>query len=154
MNMNIFIDNLLRVQEGATSKVLRHMSHHHLGMPRIVIDTHHLKIVVNHYHLMIIIDQSHLMIIIDKSHHMPVIDKEPPMIFDDTPHDMLMMQEDDHLDMKRPRLLQSTTPIIWCIPSLAPPPKWHLQDRHHMRRIPMVCNMKLHQETSWWQVPR
>jgi hypothetical protein len=41
----IFINTLLRVQEGATSKVLRHMSHH-LGMPRIVIYTHHLMIAI------------------------------------------------------------------------------------------------------------
>ena len=71
----IFIDNLHRVQEGITSKVLRHMSHHRLGMPRIVIDTNLLRIIVDHYHLMTVIDKSHLMIIIDKSLLMPVIDK-------------------------------------------------------------------------------
>jgi hypothetical protein len=45
LNM-MYIDTPLRVQEGATRKALRNMSHH-LGMPRIVIDTHHFIIVVN-----------------------------------------------------------------------------------------------------------
>jgi hypothetical protein len=41
----IFIDTLLRAHQGATSNMLRHMSHH-LGMPRIVIYTHHLMIAI------------------------------------------------------------------------------------------------------------
>ncbi|KAK1602018.1 hypothetical protein QYE76_027123 [Lolium multiflorum] len=81
----IAIDTLLRAQEGATSKVPSYMNHH-LGMLRIVIDTRHLMIVVDHHHLMFAINQ-HL-----------------PRIFDDTPQDMVMMQEDESLDMKRPRL--------------------------------------------------
>ena len=117
----IFIGTILRVQEGATSKVLRHMSHH-LGMPRIIIDTHHLMIIVDHHHLMNAIDTRRLMIVIDTSHHMTAIDKHHPMIFDDTPHDMVMRQDDDILDMKWPRETKSTTPIIWCLQSLAPQP--------------------------------
>ncbi|KAK1628073.1 hypothetical protein QYE76_002388 [Lolium multiflorum] len=99
----IAIDTLLRAQEGATSKVPSYMNHH-LGMLRIVIDTRHLKIVVDHHHLMIAIDMRHHMIIADTSHLMFAIDQHLPRIFDDTPQDMVMMQEDENLDMKRPRL--------------------------------------------------
>ncbi|KAK1617418.1 hypothetical protein QYE76_022935 [Lolium multiflorum] len=117
----IAIDTLLRAQEGTTSKVPSYMNHH-LGMLRIVIDTRHLKIVVDHHHLMIAIDMRHHMIIADTSHlifaidmrhHMIIadtshlmfaIDQHLPRIFDDTPQDMVMMQEDESLDMKRPRL--------------------------------------------------
>ncbi|KAK1602087.1 hypothetical protein QYE76_017130 [Lolium multiflorum] len=117
----IAIDTLLRAQEGATSKVPSYMNHH-LGMLRIVIDTRHLKIVVDHHHLMIAIDMrhhmiiadtSHLMFAIDMRHHMIIADtshlmfainQHLPRIFDDTPQDMVMMQEDENLDMKRPRL--------------------------------------------------
>ncbi|KAK1602340.1 hypothetical protein QYE76_048174 [Lolium multiflorum] len=117
----IAIDTLLRAQEGATSKVPSYMNHH-LGMLRIVIDTRHLKIVVDHHHLMIAIDMrhhmiiadtSHLMFTIDIRHHMIIADtshlmfainQHLPRIFDDTPQDMVMMQEDESLDMKRPRL--------------------------------------------------
>ncbi|KAK1681436.1 hypothetical protein QYE76_042284 [Lolium multiflorum] len=92
------------------------------GMLRIVIDTRHLKIVVDHHHLMIAIDMRHHMIIADTSHlifaidirhHMIIADtshlmfainQHLPRIFDDTPQDMVMMQEDESLDMKRPRL--------------------------------------------------
>ncbi|KAK1617400.1 hypothetical protein QYE76_022917 [Lolium multiflorum] len=92
------------------------------GMLRIVIDTRHLKIVVDHHHLMIAIDMrhhmiiadtSHLMFAIDIRHHMIIADtshlmfainQHLPRIFDDTPQDMVMMQEDESLDMKRPRL--------------------------------------------------
>jgi hypothetical protein len=42
----IFIGTILRVQEGTTRKVLRHMSHN-LGMPTIVIYAHHLIIIVD-----------------------------------------------------------------------------------------------------------
>ncbi|KAK1681404.1 hypothetical protein QYE76_042252 [Lolium multiflorum] len=99
----IAIDTLLRAQEGATSKVPSYMNHH-LGMLRIVIDTRHLKIVVDHHHLMITIDIRHHMIIADTSHLMFAINQHLPRIFDDTPQDMVMMQEDESLDMKRPRL--------------------------------------------------
>ncbi|KAK1602120.1 hypothetical protein QYE76_017163 [Lolium multiflorum] len=117
----IAIDTLLRAQEGATSKVPSYMNHH-LGMLRIVIDTRHLKIVVDHHHLMIAIDMRHHMIIADTSHlifaidmrhHMIIADtshlmfainQHLPRIFDDTPQDMVMMQEDESLNMKRPRL--------------------------------------------------
>ncbi|KAK1595905.1 hypothetical protein QYE76_018327 [Lolium multiflorum] len=73
-------------------------------MLRIVIDTRHLKIVVDHHHLMITIDIRHHMIIADTSHLMFAIDQHLPRIFDDTPQDMVMIQEDENLDMKRPRL--------------------------------------------------
>jgi hypothetical protein len=167
----IAIDTLLRAQEGATSKVPSYMNHH-LGMLRIIIDTRHLKIVVDHHHLMIAIDMrhhmiiadtSHLMFAIDMRHHMIIadtshlmfaIDQHLPRIFDDTPQDMVMMQEDENLDMKRPRLQRTTTPTIWCPQSLAPPPKWHLQDRLHMRRSPMVQDKALHQQARWCQVQR
>ncbi|KAK1602068.1 hypothetical protein QYE76_017111 [Lolium multiflorum] len=99
----IAIDTLLRAQEGATSKVPSYMNHH-LGMLRIVIDTRHLMIVVDHHHLMIAIDMRHHMIIADTSHLMFAIDQHLPRIFDDTPQDMVMMQEDESLNMKRPRL--------------------------------------------------
>ncbi|KAK1595960.1 hypothetical protein QYE76_059207 [Lolium multiflorum] len=99
----IAIDTLLRAQEGTTSKVPSYMNHH-LGMLRIVIDTRHLKIVVDHHHLMIAIDMRHHMIIADTSHLMFAINQHLPRIFDDTPQDMVMMQEDESLDMKRPRL--------------------------------------------------
>src|SRR5215218_5246927 len=82
----IAIDTLLRAQEGTTSKVPSYMNHH-LGMLRIVIDTSHLMFAIN----------QHL-----------------PRIFDDTPQDMVMMQEDENLDMKRPRLQRTTTPTIGC----------------------------------------
>jgi hypothetical protein len=176
----IAIDTLLRAQEGATSKVPSLMNHH-LGMPRIVIDTSHLMIIVDHHHLMttidmhhhmtiadtshlmIVVDHHHLMTTIDIHHHMTVtdtshlmftIDQHLPRIFDDTPQDMVMMQEDEILDMKRPRLQRTTTPTIWCPQSLAPPPKWHLQDRLHMRRSPMVRDKILHQQGRWCQVQR
>ena len=147
----IAIDTLLRAQEGATSKVPSHMNHH-LGMLRIVIDTRHLMIVVDNHHLMTAIDIRHHMIIADTSHLMFAIDQHLPRIFDDTPQDMVMMQEYESLDMKRPRLQRSTTPNIWCLQSLAPPPQWHLQDRLHMRRSPMVRDKTLHQQGRWWQV--
>ncbi|KAK1681471.1 hypothetical protein QYE76_042319 [Lolium multiflorum] len=99
----IAIDTLLRAQEGATSKVPSYMNHH-LGMLRIVIDTRHLMIVVDHHHLMTAIDIRHHMIIADTSHLMFAINQHLPRIFDDTPQDMVMMQEDESLDMKRPRL--------------------------------------------------
>ncbi|KAK1602022.1 hypothetical protein QYE76_027127 [Lolium multiflorum] len=97
------------------------------GMLRIVIDTRHLKIVVDHHHLMIAIDMrhhmiiadtSHLMFTIDIRHHMIIadtshlmfaIDQHLPRIFDDTPQDMVMMQEDESLNMKRPRLPRPPT---------------------------------------------
>ncbi|KAK1681423.1 hypothetical protein QYE76_042271 [Lolium multiflorum] len=104
----IAIDTLLRAQEGATSKAPSYMNHH-LGMLRIVIDTRHLKIVVNHHHLMITIDMRHHMIIADTSHLMFAIDQHIPRILDDTPQDMVMIQEDENLDMKRPRLPRPPT---------------------------------------------
>jgi hypothetical protein len=167
----IAIDTLLRTQEGATSKVPSHMNHH-LGMPRIVINTCRLTIVVDHHHPMTTIDMHHHMTVVDTSHlvfaidqHLPrifadtshlmiAIDQHLARIFDDTPQDMVMMQEDEILDMKRPRLQRTTTPTIWCPQSLAPPPKWHLQDRLHMRRSPMVRDKILHQQGRWCQVQR
>ncbi len=78
----IYIDTLLRDQEGATNKVLRNMSHH-LGMPGIVIVTRHIMIFIATRHHMIITNTHHLMIALD-----------------DTPQDMVMIQDDDKLDMK------------------------------------------------------
>jgi hypothetical protein len=98
------------------------------------------------------IDMHHHMTVADTSHLMIAIDQSIPRIFDDTPQDMVMMQEDESLDMKRPRLQRPTTPTIWCPQSLAPPPKWHLQDRLQMRRSPMVRDKTLHQQGRWWQV--
>ena len=145
----IDIDTLLQAQEGATIKVPSHMNHH-LGIPRIVINTRRLMIVVDHHHLMTTIDMRHHMIIANTSHLMFAIDQHLLRIFDDTPQDMVMMQEDGSLDMKRQRLQWSTTPTIWCLQSLAPPPQWHLQDRLNMRRSPMA----LHQQARWCQVQR
>ena len=163
----IDIDTLLQAQEGATIKVPSHMNHH-LGIPRIVINTRRLMIVVDHHHPMTTIDMHHHMTIADTSHlmfaidqHLPrifadtshlmiTIDQHLPRIFDDTPQDMVMIQEDENLDMKRPRLQRSTTPTIWCPQSLAP----HLQDRLHMRRSPMERDKALHQQARWCQVQR
>src|SRR5215218_8305732 len=54
----IAINTLLRAQEGTTSKVPSHMNHH-LGMPRIVINTRRLMIVVDYHHPMTTIDMHH-----------------------------------------------------------------------------------------------
>ena len=105
----IVIDTLLHAPQGATSNMPSRMSHH-LGMSRIVIDTHHLMIVVDHHHLMDPIDIRHHMIIADTSHLMIAVDQHLPRIFDDTPQDMVMMQEDESLDMK------ATNTIIGCLP--------------------------------------
>ncbi|KAK1680964.1 hypothetical protein QYE76_041812 [Lolium multiflorum] len=113
----IAIDTLLRAQKGATIKVPSYMNHH-LGMPRIVINTRRLMIVVDHHHLMTAIDMRHHMIIADTSHLMFAIDPHLPRIFDDTPQDMVMMQEYESLDMKRPRLeRQDATPTNKMVPS-------------------------------------
>ncbi|KAK1681465.1 hypothetical protein QYE76_042313 [Lolium multiflorum] len=104
----IAIDTLLRAQEGTTSKVPSHMNHH-LGMPRIVINTRRLMIVVDYHHPMTTIDMHHHMTVADTSHLMFAIDQHLPRIFDDTPQDMVMIQEDENLDMKRPRLPRPPT---------------------------------------------
>ncbi|KAK1596210.1 hypothetical protein QYE76_018549 [Lolium multiflorum] len=88
----IAIDTLLRAQEGTTSKVPSHMNHH-LGMPRIVINTRRLMIVVDYHHPMTTIDMHHHMTVADTSHLMFAIDQHLPRIFDDTPQDMHMTWE-------------------------------------------------------------
>jgi hypothetical protein len=133
----IVIDTPLRSQQGATNNMPRHVNHL-LGMPRIVIDTHHLMIVVDHHHLMVSIDIRPHMIFAVTSHLMIAIDKHPPRIFDDTHQDMVMKHEDESLDMK------ATNTILGCLPlqewrghfkrtflvrqliPLVPPPQWHL----------------------------
>jgi hypothetical protein len=95
---------------------------------------------------MIVIDMRPHMTITDTSHLISTIEKHPPRIFDNTTQDMVMMQEGKSLDMKRPRLPKLTTPTIWCPPSLAPPPQWHLQEAQAPRRRPpnhMIINIKI-----------
>jgi hypothetical protein len=139
----IVVDTLLQAPQGATSDMPSHMSHH-LGMLRIVIDTHHHMIVVDHHHLMDPIDTCHHVIFTDTSHSMSAIDKHLPRIFDDTTQAMVMMPEDESLDMK------TTTATIRCLPlrgwqvhivhtflirrlpPLVPPPQWPLP-----RHMPM-----------------
>jgi hypothetical protein len=105
-------------------------------MPRIVIDTHHLKIVVDHYHLMDSIDIRPHMIFADTSHLMIAIDQHPPRIFDDTLQDMVMMHGDESLDMKATNTIIGCLPLqrwrghikrtflIRRLPHLVPPPQW------------------------------
>ena len=105
----IVIDTPLRAQQGANNNMPRHVSHL-LGMPRTVIDSHHIMIVVDHYHLMVSIDIRPHMIVADTSHLMIAIDHHLPRIFDDTHQDMVMRHEDESLDMK------ATNTIIGCLP--------------------------------------
>jgi hypothetical protein len=119
----IVIDTFLRDQQGATSNVPKHMSHH-IGMPRIFIDTHHHMIIVDHHHLMDLIDIRHHMIISNTSHIMIAIDQHLPRIFDGTPQDMVMIQEDESLIMK------ATNTIIGCLPFKG----WHV----HIKRTFLI----------------
>jgi hypothetical protein len=105
----IVIDTLLQAPQGAASNMPSCMSHH-LGMARIVIDTHHLMIVVDHYHLMVYIDIRHHMSFAATSHFMIAIDQHLPRVFDDTTQAMVMMHEDESLDMK------ATNTLIGCLP--------------------------------------